>query len=225
GAAAQRATALHGRNVGSPRAADGGRERGDTRGDVVHGVHRRVTHYRLFVDASHGTDPPDHFGGDYCVLSGNHDFPDLCHGPSAAGCGQRAAGLVSIGLRSGNEMGRARMTGKPSAKPVERLPSVVVHAVLALMLAVAILPVSARADDEVFASVGTGQLNGIYYPVGKAICQIANRDLHTHGVRCSPEATPGSVYNMAALKSGGREFALVPSDVQFAAEHGAGNWD
>src|SRR5215831_19948550 len=104
-------------------------------------------------------------------------------------------------------MGRDRMTGKPSAKPVEQLPPVVFHAVLALTLAVAILPVSARADDEVFASVGTGQLNGIYYPVGKSICQIANRDLHTHGVRCSPEATPGSVYNMAALKSGELEFA------------------
>jgi len=116
------------------------------------------------------------------------------------------------------------MTGKPSARRVDRLPSVVFHAVLALTLAVAILPVSARADDEVFASVGTGQLNGIYYPVGKAICQIANRDLHTHGVRCSPEATPGSVYNMAALKSGELEFAIVQSDVQFAAYHGDETW-
>ena len=115
------------------------------------------------------------------------------------------------------------MTGKPSAKRVDRLP-VVFHAVLALTLAVAILPVSARADDEVFASVGTGQLNGIYYPVGKAICQIVNRDLHTHGVRCSPEATPGSVYNMAALKSGELEFAIVQSDVQFAAYHGDETW-
>jgi uncharacterized protein len=116
------------------------------------------------------------------------------------------------------------MTGKHSAKAVGRLPPVA-HALVAMVLAIAlILPVAAQAEDEVFASVGTGELNGIYYPVGKAICQIVNRDLRTHGVRCSPEATPGSVYNMAALKSGELEFAIVQSDVQFAAYHGDDAW-
>jgi TRAP transporter TAXI family solute receptor len=116
------------------------------------------------------------------------------------------------------------MTGQSSARPIDRLPPVVSHAVLALTLACAILPIAARAEDEVFASVGTGQLNGIYYPIGKAICQIVNRDLHRHGVRCSPEATPGSIYNVAALKSGELEFAIVQSDVQFAAYHGEDTW-
>src|SRR5262249_11999723 len=67
-------------------------------------------------------------------------------------------------------------------------------------------------------------LNGVYYPVGKAICQIINRDLRRHGVRCSPEATPGSVYNISALESGELEFAVVQSDVQFAAYHGDSTW-
>ena len=90
------------------------------------------------------------------------------------------------------------MTGKPSTKSVDRLRPVV-HALVAMLFAAAaILPVAAQAEDEVFASVGTGELNGIYYPVGKAICQIVNRDLSTDGVRCSPETTPGSVYNMRA---------------------------
>jgi TRAP transporter TAXI family solute receptor len=88
----------------------------------------------------------------------------------------------------------------------------------------AVVAAPARAAAEVFASVGTGELNGVYYPVGKAICQIVNRDLSTHGVRCSPEATPGSVYNISAIQSGEVEFAIVQSDVHFAAYKGEGAW-
>jgi len=59
---------------------------------------------------------------------------------------------------------------------------------------ITMLPACALGDEEVFASIGTGELNGIYYPVSEALCLIVSRDLRTYGVRCSPEATPGSVY-------------------------------
>jgi TRAP transporter TAXI family solute receptor len=88
----------------------------------------------------------------------------------------------------------------------------------------AVLPAPVHAGDKVFASIGTGELNGIYYPVSKAICQIVNQDLRTYGVRCSPETTRGSVYNIDALRSGELEFAIVQSDVQFAAYNGEGGW-
>jgi TRAP transporter TAXI family solute receptor len=88
----------------------------------------------------------------------------------------------------------------------------------------AVLPRSVRAGDEIFASMGTGELSGIYYPVGKAICEIVNQDLRTHGVRCSPEPTPGSVYNIDALQSGELEFAIVQSDVQYDAYTGERPW-
>ena len=97
-----------------------------------------------------------------------------------------------------------------------------VIAILTSVAAVVLAPV--RAGAEVFASMGTGETNGIYYPVGKAICQIVNRDLSTHGVRCSPEATPGSVYNITAIQSHELEFGIVQSDVQFAAYKGEGAW-
>ena len=101
----------------------------------------------------------------------------------------------------------------------------VVAALIRLLIAIAaILSAPARASAEIFASVGTGELNGVYYPVGEAICQIVNRDLSTHGVRCSPEATPGSVYNVGAIQSGELEFGIVQSDVQFAAYKGEGTW-
>jgi TRAP transporter TAXI family solute receptor len=101
----------------------------------------------------------------------------------------------------------------------------VVAALITILIAIAaVLSAPARASAEVFASVGTGELNGVYYPVGKAICQIVNGDLSMHGVRCSPEATPGSVYNISAIQSGELEFGIVQSDVQFAAYKGEGAW-
>jgi TRAP transporter TAXI family solute receptor len=88
----------------------------------------------------------------------------------------------------------------------------------------AFLPFSVRAANEVFASIGTGELSGIYYPVGKAICEIVNQDLGTNGVRCSVETTPGSVYNIQGLQSGELEFAIVQSDVQYEAYTSQGPW-
>jgi uncharacterized protein len=100
-----------------------------------------------------------------------------------------------------------------------------IRLVVAVLLGVAVAaPATARAGDEVFASVGTGELNGVYYPVGKAICEIVNRDLSIDGVRCSPETTPGSVYNTRAIQSGELEFGIVQSDVNFDAYKGEGAW-
>jgi TRAP transporter TAXI family solute receptor len=97
-------------------------------------------------------------------------------------------------------------------------------AIVILTSVAAGLPAPSRAGNEVFASIGTGELNGVYYPVGKAICQIVNRNLLIYGVRCSAETTPGSVYNIDAVQSGELEFAIVQSDVQFAAYKGEGVW-
>jgi TRAP transporter TAXI family solute receptor len=116
------------------------------------------------------------------------------------------------------------MTGQDLISRLRRVRPAVTALITMLIGACGILPVPARASAEVFASVGTGELSGVYYPVGKAICQIVNRDLTTHGVRCSPEATPGSVYNVSAIQSGELEFAIIQSDVHFAAYKGEGAW-
>jgi hypothetical protein len=116
------------------------------------------------------------------------------------------------------------MTEATPALGLRRLQYAAILLVAMLTGVAASSPAPARADDQVFASIGTGELNGIYYPVGKAICQIVNQDMRTHGVRCSPETTPGSVDNIGALQSGELEFAIVQSDVQFAAYKGEGAW-
>ena len=101
----------------------------------------------------------------------------------------------------------------------------VVAALTTTLFGVAVVPpATARAGDEVFASVGTGELNGVYYPVGNAICEIVNPDLSIDGVRCSPETTPGSVYNIHAIESGELGFGIVQADVNFNAYKGEGAW-
>jgi len=81
-----------------------------------------------------------------------------------------------------------------------------------------------NSGKEVFVSIGTGETNGIYYPVVKAICKIVEPDLREQGIRCSAETTPGSVYNVVGVQSGELEFGIVQSDVQFAAYKGIGAW-
>jgi TRAP transporter TAXI family solute receptor len=77
---------------------------------------------------------------------------------------------------------------------------------------------------ETFVSIGTGETDGLYYPVMEAICRTAGPDLRAQGILCSPEATPGSVYNVAGVQSGELELAMVQSDVLFEASRGLGAW-
>ena len=70
-----------------------------------------------------------------------------------------------------------------------------------------------------------GAISGLYYPVGRALCDLVNREQRAHGVRCSAEPTSGSVYNVEGLRAGELDLALVQSDVQYAAYQGRGHWE
>ena len=71
-------------------------------------------------------------------------------------------------------------------------------------------------------SLGTGELNGVYYPVGQAICELVDRDTTKYGVRCSAEGTAGSAYNLDAIRNGDLEFGIIQADVAYAAYNGEG---
>lgn len=75
------------------------------------------------------------------------------------------------------------------------------------------------ADDLYFASVGSGGLDGGYYNTAKAICGAVNA-VDRQSIRCSQEATPGSIYNLRGLANGELEFAIVQSDWLDAAYTG-----
>jgi TRAP transporter TAXI family solute receptor len=86
------------------------------------------------------------------------------------------------------------------------------------------VPVPTCAAKEIFVSLGTGEMNALYYPVGKAICKVAGPHLRAMEIRCSPETSPGSVYNVDAIKSGELELGLAQTDVQRGAYRGVGRW-
>ncbi|WP_210529592.1 TAXI family TRAP transporter solute-binding subunit [Rubellimicrobium arenae] len=80
-----------------------------------------------------------------------------------------------------------------------------------LRLAVLAAMTAGPAGAMTFYSVGTADLDGGYYRVAARICDHANRDGDAE-VRCSPEPTPGSVYNLMALRRGQLDLAIVQSD-------------
>jgi TRAP transporter TAXI family solute receptor len=76
-----------------------------------------------------------------------------------------------------------------------------------------------KADG--FFTLASGDVGGNYFSVARALCRAVNRD-HPGVLRCSPEATPGSVYNLTALGRGDVDFAVVQSDWLAAAADGTG---
>jgi uncharacterized protein len=91
--------------------------------------------------------------------------------------------------------------------------------VLAGLIGLAAAPVPAPARAMTFFSVGSGDVDGNYYRVASAICALVNRDMKGQ-MRCSPESTAGSIYNLGALRSGEVEIAIVQSDWQKHAVEG-----
>lgn len=75
-----------------------------------------------------------------------------------------------------------------------------------------------------FITIGTGGVTGTYYPTGGAICNLVNQYTKTTQLRCSVEATNGSVYNINSIKNNELDFGLVQSDVVYQAANGIGTF-
>ncbi len=98
--------------------------------------------------------------------------------------------------------------------------------VLALLLSIAgLAPLPAVALSDSFVSIGTGSPDGVYYPIGRGLCRIINQERRVHGLRCSVEATAGSLYNARMLADRQLEFAVLQGDVLFEARLGTGVFD
>ena len=70
--------------------------------------------------------------------------------------------------------------------------------------------------------IGTGGVNGIYYPTGQNICKVFKENQNT--IECNTTVTKGSVYNINSLKKGIFNFAIAQSDTIFAAYNGMGSF-
>ncbi len=91
----------------------------------------------------------------------------------------------------------------------------------AFTLALSVFASASNAQDLTFINIGAGGLGGGYYSTAKALCAPINS---TGGgkVRCSPEPTSGSIYNLKMLDIGELDFAFAQSDWQLAAYRGTG---
>lgn len=98
-----------------------------------------------------------------------------------------------------------------------------IPAALALAAATVAAP-SALAQNQKFVTIGTGGVTGVYYAAGGAICRLVNKDRAQHGLRCSVEATGGSVFNSNAIRAGELDMGVVQSDVQYNAVKGQSNF-
>lgn len=71
---------------------------------------------------------------------------------------------------------------------------------------------AATAEDLRFFTLGSGELDGGYHRAARAICSAVNR-AQPGRMRCSPETTPGSRYNIHALSRGALDLGIVQADV------------
>lgn len=80
------------------------------------------------------------------------------------------------------------------------------------------------AEKTTYATIGTGGITGVYYPAGGAIAKMVNNKRDQYHLRCTVEATGGSVFNVNAIMGGDLEFGVVQSDRQYQAVKGMAEW-
>ncbi len=102
---------------------------------------------------------------------------------------------------------------------------------LALAASVAMLPgactgTAVRSSEnprrETAVVIGAGSVGSDYYPLGGAVCRLVNLETARHGLRCRTATSPGSVFNVTALRERRVDLAVLPSDVQLDAVTGRG---
>jgi len=104
--------------------------------------------------------------------------------------------------------------------PRRRLLLAAAAALGAALVAGAPGPLAAQVQRVV--ALATGDVTGAYFPAGVALCRVMNEGRREHGLRCAALTSEGSLDNVARLRSGEVEFALVQSDVQADAVAGEG---
>jgi uncharacterized protein len=91
---------------------------------------------------------------------------------------------------------------------------------IASLLAVTTALTSVAGFAQNFVTIGTGGITGVYYPGGGAICRFVNQARKEHGLRCTVEATGGSVFNVNAIATGDLDIGFTQADVQYFAVNG-----
>jgi len=80
---------------------------------------------------------------------------------------------------------------------------------------------AANAQEFRLVSLGSAGIVGNYYAFARELCRTVNAEA-ADDLRCSPDPTSGSLYNLYALHQGELDFALVQSDWLKRAVEGTG---
>ncbi len=88
------------------------------------------------------------------------------------------------------------------------------------VLAGLVLAQAAGAAERRTLVIAGGEVTGYYFPVAGALCRVINKD-HPLGLGCAVMPSSGSAANVAALKSGDADLALVQSRAAQMAALGA----
>ncbi|MES2676716.1 MAG: TAXI family TRAP transporter solute-binding subunit [Pseudomonadota bacterium] len=67
-------------------------------------------------------------------------------------------------------------------------------------------------------TIGTGSIDATYYSVGRAICEIINKQ--SLDFTCEAISTAGSVYNLKSIRNKAHDFGISQSIVQYRAFEG-----
>ena len=78
---------------------------------------------------------------------------------------------------------------------------------------------------ETHMILGTGSVQGAYFPIGGVICRLLNRHKDLHNLRCSVESTAGSIYNLRELRDGKFDLVVSQSDWQYHAYNGTSTFE
>jgi len=84
--------------------------------------------------------------------------------------------------------------------------------------------VSADSPRLTLITIGSGGVNGVYYPAAGALCRLLNRKTNEHKIRCLAETSGGSIQNIQDIQSGAVDLGLVQTDIQADAIRGQGRF-
>lgn len=93
------------------------------------------------------------------------------------------------------------------------------------IFAFSLMDKACAADARENVTIATGEVGGIYHPVGGAICKLINEKTPEHGISCTIKITGGSSDNIEDLRDGSATFAIVQSDSQYSAFKGIGAFE
>lgn len=78
--------------------------------------------------------------------------------------------------------------------------------------------------QEVFITIGGGDVSGVYFPTGLIIAKMLNAKRNEYGIRATVESTTGATFNLNAILAGYLDFGLTQSDKQYQAVNGLAEW-